>query len=53
VPTGYMKVSIADRSQVIDLQRDALLATGVAPSRLRQDHASGMNKCDCDVPYQG
>ena len=38
---GYMRVSKADGSQVFDLQRDALLATGVEPSRLYQDHASG------------
>ena len=38
---GYMRVSKADGSQVFDLQRDALLADGVEPSRLYQDHASG------------
>ena len=38
---GYMRVSKADGSQVIDLQRDALLAAGVEPSRLYQAHASG------------
>src|SRR5271163_3389583 len=38
---GYMRVSKADGSQVFDLQRDALLAAGVEPSRLYQDHASG------------
>ena len=37
---GYMRVSKANRSQVFDLQQDALLATGVEPSRLYQDHAS-------------
>ena len=36
-----MRVSKADGSQVLDLQRDALLAAGVKPSRLYQDHASG------------
>jgi len=38
---GYMRVSKADGSQVLDLQRDALLAAGVKASRLYQDHASG------------
>ena len=38
---GYMRVSKADGSQVFDLQRDALLAAGVEPSRLYQDNASG------------
>jgi DNA invertase Pin-like site-specific DNA recombinase len=38
---GYMRVSKADGSQVLDLQRDALLAVGVKPSRLYQDQASG------------
>jgi DNA invertase Pin-like site-specific DNA recombinase len=38
---GYMRVSKADGSQVLDLQRDALLASGVPPSRLYEDRASG------------
>ncbi len=38
---GYMRVSKADGSQVLDLQRDALLADGVKPSHLYEDHASG------------
>lgn len=38
---GYMRVSKADGSQVPDLQRDALLAAGVAPGDLYEDHASG------------
>ena len=38
---GYMRVSKADGSQVLDLQRDALLGAGVDPSRLYEDHASG------------
>jgi DNA invertase Pin-like site-specific DNA recombinase len=36
-----MRVSKADGSQVLDLQRDALLAAGVKSARLYQDHASG------------
>lgn len=32
---GYMRVSKADRSQVLDLQRDALLAVGVTAEPLR------------------
>src|SRR5208337_1640369 len=38
---GYMRVSKADGSQTLDLQRDALLAAGVKPGRLYEDHASG------------
>jgi DNA invertase Pin-like site-specific DNA recombinase len=38
---GYMRVSKADGSQVLDLQRDALLAAGVVESQLYSDTASG------------
>ncbi len=38
---GYMRVSKADGSQVLDLQRDALLASGVKPELLYEDLASG------------
>lgn len=38
---GYMRVSKADGSQSTDLQRDALLAAGVDPLKLYEDHASG------------
>jgi DNA invertase Pin-like site-specific DNA recombinase len=38
---GYMRVSKADGSQVLDLQRDALLAAGVLSECLYDDHASG------------
>ena len=38
---GYMRVSRADGSQVLDLQKDALLAAGVEPEHLYQDLASG------------
>jgi DNA invertase Pin-like site-specific DNA recombinase len=38
---GYMRVSKADGSQVLDLQRDALLAAGVAAGNLYSDTASG------------
>jgi DNA invertase Pin-like site-specific DNA recombinase len=38
---GYMRVSKADGSQALDLQRDALLAAGVGPDHLYQDLASG------------
>ena len=38
---GYMRVSKTDGSQALDLQRDALLAAGVDPSRLYEDQASG------------
>jgi len=36
-----MRVSKADGSQALDLQRDALLAAGILADRLYEDHASG------------
>ncbi len=38
---GYMRVSKADGSQVLDLQRDALLQAGILPEHLYEDFASG------------
>ena len=38
---GYTRVSKADGSQTTDLQRDALVAGGVDPAHLYEDHASG------------
>jgi DNA invertase Pin-like site-specific DNA recombinase len=38
---GYMRVSKSDGSQVLDLQRDALLAAGVTEDRLYEDMVSG------------
>ena len=38
---GYARVSKADGSQVLDAQRDALTAAGVAPDRIYEDQASG------------
>src|SRR5271166_1303985 len=38
---GYMRVSKADGSQVLDLQRDALIGGGVSSDHLYEDHASG------------
>jgi len=38
---GYMRVSKSDGSQTLDLQRDALLAAGVALERIYDDLASG------------
>src|SRR5713101_470305 len=38
---GYMRVSKADGSQALDLQRDALLAEGIRPQHLYEDLASG------------
>ncbi len=38
---GYMRVSKADGSQVLDLQRDALIAAGVDPAHIYEDKASG------------
>jgi DNA invertase Pin-like site-specific DNA recombinase len=41
---GYMRVSTDGDRQVLDLQRDALLAAGVDARHLFEDHASG--SCD-------
>jgi DNA invertase Pin-like site-specific DNA recombinase len=41
VLVGYMRVSKADGSQSVALQRDALTAAGVDPDRLYEDLASG------------
>ena len=38
---GYTRVSKADGSQRLDLQRDALIAAGVAPQAIYEDRASG------------
>jgi DNA invertase Pin-like site-specific DNA recombinase len=38
---GYMRVSTDNDRQVLDLQRDAMLAIGVDERHLFQDHASG------------
>ena len=38
---GYMRVSKADGSQTVDLQRDALLAANVDPQQIYTDLASG------------
>lgn len=38
---GYMRVSKADGSQILDLQRDALMTAGVETEYLYQDMASG------------
>jgi len=38
---GYMRVSKADGSQALDLQRDALLGAGIPTSQLYEDLASG------------
>lgn len=39
---GYMRVSSADDRQSVDLQRDALIASGVDERHLHQDKASGV-----------
>lgn len=38
---GYMRVSKSDGSQVLDLQRDALVEAGVDPANIYEDRASG------------
>jgi DNA invertase Pin-like site-specific DNA recombinase len=40
---GYARISKADSSQVLDLQRDALNATRVKPDNLYEDRTSGKN----------
>ncbi len=40
---GYMRVSKADGSQVLDLQVDALIEVGVEKKDIYQDQASGKN----------
>lgn len=38
---GYMRVSKADGSQVLDLQKDALIKAGISSERIYEDLASG------------
>ena len=38
---GYARVSKSDGSQLLDLQRDALIDAGVAEERIYEDLASG------------
>ena len=38
---GYARVSKVDGSQLLDLQRDALIDAGVAEQRIYEDRASG------------
>ena len=38
---GYARVSKADGSQLLDLQRDALIGAGVEEERIYEDRASG------------
>jgi len=38
---GYMRVSMSDERQSVDLHRDALLGAGVDERHLHQDRASG------------
>ena len=38
---GYMRVSKADGSQMLDLQRDALVEARIGADRLYEDHVSG------------
>ena len=40
---GYMRVSKSDGSQILDLQRDALLEAEVLSEHLYEDYASGTN----------
>jgi DNA invertase Pin-like site-specific DNA recombinase len=41
ISIGYMRVSKIDGSQVLDLQKDSLIAAGVDPKHIYEDHASG------------
>ena len=38
---GYIRVSKADGSQVLDLQRDAVIEAGVEPANIYEDKCSG------------
>ena len=38
---GYVRVSKSDGSQSVDLQKDALIESGVIPSKIYQEYASG------------
>jgi hypothetical protein len=38
---GYMRISKADGSQTVALQKDALLAAAIDPKHLNEDRASG------------
>ncbi len=38
---GYARISKSDGSQVLDLQRDALVAAGVKEGSIYEDQASG------------
>jgi DNA invertase Pin-like site-specific DNA recombinase len=38
---GYARISKTDGSQVLDLQKDALIKVGVAPAAIYEDRASG------------
>jgi DNA invertase Pin-like site-specific DNA recombinase len=38
---GYARISKADGSQALDLQRDALIEAAVKPDHIYEDHASG------------
>ena len=41
MPVGYMRVSSNGERQVLDLQRDALVATGVDERQLFEDRVIG------------
>jgi len=41
VLVGYMRVSKADGSQTVEVQRDALLTAGIVGDQLYEDRASG------------
>jgi DNA invertase Pin-like site-specific DNA recombinase len=38
---GYMRISKADSSQVLDIQRNALIAAGIRAQHIHEDRASG------------
>jgi len=46
---GYMRVSKADGSQVLDLQRDALLKIAILSEHLYENFASGTKENDKDL----
>ena len=55
MPIGYARVSETDGSELLDLQRDALIDAGVAADQIyedrvssRKDHGLGLEACRGD-----
>jgi DNA invertase Pin-like site-specific DNA recombinase len=46
---GYVRVSKADGSQILDLQRDALIEAEVSTEQIYQDQVSGKREARPDL----